>query len=129
MDSCWTKNDWKPNVYGQVKSWIDGGLEPRAVTRDLDWELMFPLKVLKEKLYVWFDADWLYFSTKEWALRRKRLGTILERSETKLVHFIGKDKCFHCVIFPAMLKAEGSYMPDNVPANEFLNLEGNKFYV
>lgn len=125
------KNDWKPNVYGQVKSWLDDGLKPRAVTRDLDWGIPVPVPGAEGKvLYVWFDAPIGYISsTKEWA---KRVGKDWEpywkSEDTKLVHFIGKDNIvFHCVIFPAMLKAEGSYiLPDNVPANEFLNLEGNK---
>ena len=125
------KNDWKPNVYGQVKSWIDGGLEPRAVTRDLDWGIDVPVEGAEgKKLYVWFDAPIGYISsTKEWAAREGKDWEPYWKSEdTKLVHFIGKDNIvFHCVIFPAMLKAEGSYiLPDNVPANEFLNLEGNK---
>ncbi len=125
------KNDWKPNVYGQVKSWIDGGLEPRAVTRDLDWGIDVPVAGAEgKKLYVWFDAPIGYISaTKEWALREgKDWEPYWKDKDTKLVHFIGKDNIvFHCVIFPAMLKAEGSYiLPDNVPANEFLNLEGNK---
>ena len=134
------KNDWKPNVYGQVKSWIDGGLEPRAVTRDLDWgiDVPAPLDLPKgekwagtgKKLYVWFDAPIGYISsTKEWAAREgKDWKPYWKDAGTKLVHFIGKDNIvFHCIIFPAMLKAEGSYiLPDNVPANEFLNLEGNK---
>ncbi|MFC6097536.1 methionine--tRNA ligase [Flavobacterium qiangtangense] len=125
------KNDWKPNVYGQVKSWIDGGLEPRAVTRDLDWGIDVPVEGAEgKKLYVWFDAPIGYISsTKEWALREGKDWEPYWKSEdTKLVHFIGKDNIvFHCIIFPAMLKAEGSYiLPDNVPANEFLNLEGNK---
>ena len=125
------KNDWKPNVYGQVKSWIDGGLEPRAVTRDLDWGIDVPVSGAEgKKLYVWFDAPIGYISSsKEWALREgKDWEPYWKSAETKLVHFIGKDNIvFHCVIFPAMLKAEGSYiLPDNVPANEFLNLEGNK---
>ncbi|WP_366186010.1 methionine--tRNA ligase [Flavobacterium ovatum] len=125
------KNDWKPNVYGQVKSWIDGGLEPRAVTRDLDWGIDVPLPGAEgKKLYVWFDAPIGYISaSKEWALREgKDWEPYWKDQDTKLVHFIGKDNIvFHCVIFPAMLKAEGSYiLPDNVPANEFLNLEGNK---
>ena len=125
------KNDWKPNVYGQVKSWIDGGLEPRAVTRDLDWGIDVPVKGAEgKKLYVWFDAPIGYISsTKEWAAREgKDWEPYWKSDDTKLVHFIGKDNIvFHCVIFPAMLKAEGSYiLPDNVPANEFLNLEGNK---
>ncbi len=125
------KNDWKPNVYGQVKSWIDGGLEPRAVTRDLDWGIDVPVEGAEgKKLYVWFDAPIGYISsTKEWATREgKDWKPYWKDSDTKLVHFIGKDNIvFHCIIFPAMLKAEGSYiLPDNVPANEFLNLEGNK---
>jgi methionyl-tRNA synthetase len=125
------KNDWKPNVYGQVKSWIDGGLEPRAVTRDLDWGIDVPVEGAEgKKLYVWFDAPIGYISaTKEWAARVGKDWEIYWKdADTKLVHFIGKDNIvFHCVIFPAMLKAEGSYiLPDNVPANEFLNLEGNK---
>jgi len=125
------KNDWKPNVYGQVKSWIDGGLEPRAVTRDLDWGIDVPVAGAEgKKLYVWFDAPIGYISsTKEWALREgKDWEPYWKAQDTKLVHFIGKDNIvFHCIIFPAMLKAEGSYiLPDNVPANEFLNLEGNK---
>ncbi len=125
------KNDWKPNVYGQVKSWVDGGLEPRAVTRDLDWGIDVPVAGAEgKKLYVWFDAPIGYISaTKEWATREgKDWEPYWKDEETKLVHFIGKDNIvFHCIIFPAMLKAEGSYiLPDNVPANEFLNLEGNK---
>lgn len=125
------KNDWKPNVYGQVKSWVDGGLEPRAVTRDLDWGIDVPVEGAQgKKLYVWFDAPIGYISsTKEWAAREgKNWEDYWKDQNTKLVHFIGKDNIvFHCVIFPAMLKAEGSYiLPDNVPANEFLNLEGNK---
>jgi methionyl-tRNA synthetase len=125
------KNDWKPNVYGQVKSWIDGGLEPRAVTRDLDWGIDVPVAGAEgKKLYVWFDAPIGYISsTKEWAAREgKDWEPYWKDANTKLVHFIGKDNIvFHCIIFPAMLKAEGSYiLPENVPANEFLNLEGNK---
>jgi len=125
------KNDWKTNVYGQVKSWIDAGLEPRAVTRDLDWGIDVPVEGAEgKKLYVWFDAPIGYISsTKEWAAREgKDWEPYWKDEETKLVHFIGKDNIvFHCIIFPAMLKAEGSYiLPDNVPANEFLNLEGNK---
>lgn len=125
------KNDWKPNVYGQVKSWIDGGLEPRAVTRDLDWGIDVPVAGAEgKKLYVWFDAPIGYISSsKEWAAREgKNWEPYWKDQGTKLVHFIGKDNIvFHCIIFPAMLKAEGSYiLPDNVPANEFLNLEGNK---
>ncbi len=125
------KNDWKPNVYGQVKSWVDGGLEPRAVTRDLDWGIDVPVAGAEgKKLYVWFDAPIGYISsTKEWAQRvGKDWEPYWKNDDTKLVHFIGKDNIvFHCIIFPVMLKAEGSYiLPDNVPANEFLNLEGNK---
>ncbi|WP_276379485.1 methionine--tRNA ligase [Flavobacterium sp. H4147] len=125
------KNDWKTNVYGQVKSWIDAGLEPRAVTRDLDWGIDVPVEGAEgKKLYVWFDAPIGYISsTKEWAAREgKDWEPYWKDEDTKLVHFIGKDNIvFHCIIFPAMLKAEGSYiLPDNVPANEFLNLEGNK---
>ena len=125
------EKDWKNNVLGQVKSWIDGGLEPRAVTRDLDWGIDVPVEGAEgKKLYVWFDAPIGYISsTKEWAAREgKNWEDYWKDSDTKLVHFIGKDNIvFHCVIFPAMLKAEGSYiLPDNVPANEFLNLEGNK---
>ena len=125
------KNDWKSNVYGQVKSWLDDGLKPRAVTRDLDWGIPVPVEGADGKvLYVWFDAPIGYISsTKEWAEREGKDWTpYWKDQDTKLVHFIGKDNIvFHCVIFPAMLKAEGSYiLPDNVPANEFLNLEGNK---
>ncbi len=125
------KNDWKPNVYGQVKSWLDDGLKPRAVTRDLDWGIPVPVEGADGKvLYVWFDAPIGYISsTKEWAEKVGKDWTpYWKDKDTKLVHFIGKDNIvFHCVIFPAMLKAEGSYiLPDNVPANEFLNLEGNK---
>jgi len=125
------KNDWKPNVYGQVKSWLEDGLKPRAVTRDLDWGIPVPVEGAEGKvLYVWFDAPIGYISsTKEWAQRvGKDWEPYWKSNDTKLVHFIGKDNIvFHCVIFPAMLKAEGTYiLPDNVPANEFLNLEGNK---
>lgn len=125
------KKDWKPNVYGQVKSWVEDGLRPRAVTRDLDWGITVPLEGAKGKvLYVWFDAPIGYISsTKEWAKQHdKDWEPYWKNNDTKLVHFIGKDNIvFHCIIFPAMLKAEGSYiLPDNVPANEFLNLEGNK---
>jgi len=125
------KNDWKPNVYGQVKSWIDDGLRPRAVTRDLDWGIPVPVEGAEGKvLYVWFDAPIGYISsTKEWAAREgKDWEPYWKDKDTKLIHFIGKDNIvFHCIIFPAMLKAEGSYiLPENVPANEFLNLEGNK---
>lgn len=125
------KKDWKPNVYGQVKSWLDDGLKPRAVTRDLDWGIDVPVDGAEgKKLYVWFDAPIGYISsTKEWAEQSgKDWQPYWKDKDTKLVHFIGKDNIvFHCVIFPAMLKAEGSYiLPENVPANEFLNLEGNK---
>jgi len=125
------KNDWKPNVYGQVKSWLDDELKPRAVTRDLDWGIPVPVEGAEGKvLYVWFDAPIGYISsTKEWAEREgKDWRPFWQNKDTELVHFIGKDNIvFHCIIFPAMLKAEGSYiLPTNVPANEFLNLEGNK---
>ncbi|MBC7642244.1 MAG: methionine--tRNA ligase [Flavobacterium sp.] len=131
------EKDWKNNVLGQVKSWIDGGLEPRAVTRDLDWGIDVPVEGAEgKKLYVWFDAPIGYISsTKEWAIREGKnwedywkLDSPSGGTSTKLVHFIGKDNIvFHCIIFPAMLKAHGDYiLPDNVPANEFLNLEGNK---
>jgi methionyl-tRNA synthetase len=121
------KEDWKINVYGQCKSWIEQGLQPRAVTRDLDWGVKVPVEGADGKvLYVWFDAPIGYISatrelTPEWEKYWKD-------PETKLVHFIGKDNIvFHCIIFPAMLKAEGSFiLPDNVPANEFMNLEGDK---
>ncbi len=123
--------DWKTNVLGQVKSWLDDGLKPRAVTRDLDWGIDVPVEGAEgKKLYVWFDAPIGYISsTKEWAAREgKNWEDYWKKDDTKLVHFIGKDNIvFHCIIFPAMLKAEGSFiLPDNVPANEFLNLEGNK---
>jgi len=125
------RKDWKPNVYGQCKSWIDEGLRPRAVTRDLDWGIQVPLKDAEGKvLYVWFDAPIGYISaTKEWAEKAgKNWEDYWKAEDTKLLHFIGKDNIvFHCIIFPCMLKAEGSYiLPDNVPANEFLNLEGKK---
>ena len=125
------KSDWKPNVYGQCKSWIDDGLRPRAVTRDLDWGIPVPLEGADGKvLYVWFDAPIGYISsTKEWAQKQgKDWEPYWKNEDTTLVHFIGKDNIvFHCIIFPAMLKAEGSYiLPTNVPANEFLNLEGQK---
>ena len=125
------KENWKPNVYGQVKSWVDNGLQARAVTRDLDWGIPVPLEGGAGKvLYVWFDAPIGYISsTKEWA---KKKGVDWEpywkSEDTQLVHFIGKDNIvFHCIIFPIILKNTGSYiLPENVPANEFLNLEGNK---
>ena len=124
-------NDWKTNVYGQCKSWIDGGLHPRAVTRDLDWGIKVPVEGADGKvLYVWFDAPIGYISaTKQWALdNNKDWKLYWQDKETKLVHFIGKDNIvFHCIVFPAMLKAHGEYiLPDNVPANEFMNLEGDK---
>ena len=125
------KKDWKPNVYGQVKSWVEDGLRPRAVTRDLDWGIPVPVQGGEGKvLYVWFDAPIGYISsTKEWATREgKNWEDYWKKDDTKLVHFIGKDNIvFHCIIFPSMLKAHGDYiLPENVPANEFLNLEGNK---
>jgi len=125
------EKDWKTNVRGQVKSWLDDGLRPRAVTRDLDWGIPVPVKGADGKvLYVWFDAPIGYISaTKEWAAQKnKDWEPYWKDKETKLVHFIGKDNIvFHCIIFPAMLKAEGTYiLPENVPANEFLNLENNK---
>ena len=125
------KNDWKPNVYGQVKSWVSNGLKPRAVTRDLDWGIPVPLDEANGKvLYVWFDAPIGYISsTKEWAAReQKDWEPYWKDSATQLVHFIGKDNIvFHCIIFPVMLEAHGGYiLPENVPANEFLNLEGEK---
>jgi methionyl-tRNA synthetase len=125
------KNDWKTNVLGQVKSWLDDGLKPRAVTRDLDWGIPVPVEGAEGKvLYVWFDAPIGYISsTKEWAAKEgKDWEPYWKDENTKLIHFIGKDNIvFHCIIFPAMLKAEGSYiLPENVPANEFLNLEGDK---
>ncbi|CAL2087171.1 Methionine--tRNA ligase [Tenacibaculum dicentrarchi] len=125
------KSDWKPNVLGQCKSWIDDGLRPRAVTRDLDWGIPVPAEGADGKvLYVWFDAPIGYISsTKEWAEREgKNWEDYWKKDDTKLVHFIGKDNIvFHCLIFPSMLKAHGDYiLPENVPANEFLNLEGNK---
>jgi methionyl-tRNA synthetase len=125
------KSDWKSNVLGQVKSWIDDGLRPRAVTRDLEWGIPVPVDGGEGKvLYVWFDAPIGYISsTKEWAEREgKNWEDYWKDENTKLVHFIGKDNIvFHCIIFPSMLKAHGGYiLPENVPANEFLNLEGNK---
>ena len=119
--------EWRPNVYGQCKSWIDMGLQPRAVSRDLDWGIPVPVKGAEGKvLYVWFDAPIGYISnTKE---LREDWETWWKDPSTRLVHFIGKDNIvFHCIVFPTMLKAEGSYiLPDNVPANEFLNLEDDK---
>ena len=125
------KDQWKPNVYGQVKSWIDLGLESRAITRDLDWGIPVPHQNGKGKvLYVWFDAPIGYISsTKEWAEKNgKDWEPYWKDSKTKLIHFIGKDNIvFHSIIFPIILKAHGDYiLPENVPANEFLNLEGEK---
>ncbi len=125
------KHDWKSNVYGQCKSWIEQGLKPRAVTRDLDWGVKLPLEGYDGKvLYVWFDAPIGYISaTREWGeMHGKDWEKYWKSRDTKLVHFIGKDNIvFHCIIFPTMLHAEGSYiLPENVPANEFLNLEGDK---
>ncbi len=125
------KEDWKSNVYGQCKSWIDQGLQARAVTRDLDWGVKVPLEDADGKvLYVWFDAPIGYISaTREWSEKTgENWEPYWKDEDTKLVHFIGKDNIvFHCIIFPSMLSAEGSYiLPENVPANEFLNLEGDK---
>lgn len=126
--------EWKPNVYGQCKSWLDMGLQPRAVSRDLDWGIPVPVDGAEGKvLYVWFDAPIGYISnTKELCDSQPEKYGSWEKwwknEDTRLIHFIGKDNIvFHCIVFPAMLKAEGSYiLPDNVPANEFLNLEGDK---
>lgn len=125
--------EWRPNVYGQCKSWLDMGLQPRAVSRDLDWGIPIPVEGAEGKvLYVWFDAPIGYISnTKELCDAHPEKGsweTWWKDQDTRLVHFIGKDNIvFHCIVFPAMLKAEGSYiLPDNVPSNEFLNLEDDK---
>ena len=124
------KDDWKTNVIGQCKSWLDAGLQPRAVTRDLDWGVPVPLSEAKGKvLYVWFDAPIGYISaTKQWAINTgKDWKPYWQDKETKLVHFIGKDNIvFHCIIFPVMLILYGNILPDNVPSNEFMNLEGDK---
>jgi len=124
------KDDWRANVVGQCKGWIEGGLQSRAVTRDLDWGIKVPVKDAEGKvLYVWFDAPIGYISaTKQWALDNKKdWKPYWYDKETKLVHFIGKDNIvFHCIIFPVMLKLHGNILPANVPANEFLNLEGDK---
>ncbi len=123
-------DDWRANVLGQCKSWIDGGLQPRAVTRDLDWGVKVPLAEAEGKvLYVWFDAPIGYISaTKQWAIdNNKDWQPYWQDKDTKLVHFIGKDNIvFHCIIFPVMLKLHGNILPDNVPSNEFMNLEGDK---
>ncbi len=126
--------EWRPNVYGQCKSWLDGGLKPRAVTRDLDWGIPVPIEGAEGKvIYVWFDAPIGYISnTKELCdANPEKYGTWQQwwqDDDCRLIHFIGKDNIvFHCIVFPSMLKAHGDYiLPDNVPANEFLNLEGNK---
>jgi methionyl-tRNA synthetase len=130
--------NWKTNVYGQCKSWLDQGLQPRAVTRDLDWGVPVPVPGAEGKvLYVWFDAPIGYISAAKDYFKNSEIKAIhkqntwedfWKKDDTKLVHFIGKDNIvFHCIIFPAMLKAEGTYiLPDNVPANEFMNLEGDK---
>ncbi|HET8573016.1 MAG TPA: methionine--tRNA ligase [Edaphocola sp.] len=122
------KDEWKPNVYGQCKSWLDGGLQARAMTRDSDWGVPVPLPNAEGKvLYVWFDAPIGYISaTKE--LMPLTWDEFWKKKDTRLIHFIGKDNIvFHCIIFPAMLKAHGGYiLPENVPANEFLNIEGDK---
>ena len=125
------KGIWKPNVYGQVKSWLDQGLESRAISRDLDWGIPIPRDDAKGKvMYVWFDAPIGYISsTKEWAEREnKNWEDYWKKPDTKLIHFIGKDNIvFHCIIFPSILKAHGEFiLPEDVPANEFLNLEGKK---
>lgn len=124
------KDDWRHTVVGQCKSWIEGGLQSRAVTRDLDWGIKVPLKDAEGKvLYVWFDAPIGYISaTKQWAIDNKKdWKPYWYDADTKLVHFIGKDNIvFHCIIFPAMLRLHGNILPANVPANEFLNLEGDK---
>src|SRR5687768_2590256 len=123
-------NDWKVNVLGQCKSWIDSGLQPRAVTRDLDWGVKVPLPGAEGKvLYVWFDAPIGYISaTKQWSLNTGRdWKPYWQDKDTKLVHFVGKDNIvFHCIIFPVMLKLHEYIVPENVPANEFMNLEGDK---
>ena len=120
--------EWKNNVYGQCKSWLDNGLQPRAMTRDSNWGVKVPLPDAEGKvLYVWFDAPIGYITaTKE--LDRKLGRLLVQRKIPSLIHFIGKDNIvFHCIIFPAMLKAHGDFvLPDNVPANEFLNIEGEK---
>lgn len=126
-----THTDWKPHVYGQCKSWLEAGLHPRAITRDLTWGIPVPLtKAIGKVLYVWFDAPIGYISaTKEWAHAHNRdWKPYWQDTNTQLVHFIGKDNIvFHCLIFPVMLEAHGDFiLPKHVPANEFMNLEGNK---
>ena len=124
------QSDWKTNVLGQCKSWLDNGLQPRAVTRDLDWGVPVPVKdAIGKVLYVWFDAPIGYISaTKQWAIdHQKDWRPYWEDKETKLIHFIGKDNIvFHCIIFPVMLQLHGNILPENVPSNEFMNLEGDK---
>ena len=124
------KQDWKPNVVGQCKGWIEAGLQPRAVTRDLNWGVPVPIRGAEGKvLYVWFDAPIGYISaTRQWALDHKKdWKPYWYDNDTKLVHFIGKDNIvFHCIIFPVMLQLHGNILPDNVPSNEFMNLEGDK---
>lgn len=124
------KDDWRTSVLGQCKSWIDGGLQARAVTRDLDWGIKVPLEGEEGKvLYVWFDAPIGYISaTKQWAINNEKdWKPYWYAPDTKLVHFVGKDNIvFHCIIFPVMLKLHGNILPTNVPANEFMNLEGDK---
>ena len=129
-----TRQNWKPNVMGQVKSWLNDGLQDRAMTRDLDWGVKVPVEGFEDKvMYVWFDAPIGYISaTKEWAAEQGDTNRWKEYwldKETELIHFIGKDNIvFHCIIFPTLLMLDGSYvLPENVPANEFLNLEGKKF--
>ena len=120
--------EWKANVYGQCKSWLDMGLQPRAVSRDLDWGIPVPVEGAEGKvLYVWFDAPIGYISNTA-ELLPDSWEKWWKDEDTRLLHFIGKDNIvFHCIVFPAMLKAEGTFiLPDNVPANEFLNLEGDK---
>ena len=123
--------NWRSQVLGQCKSWIDGGLKERAMTRDLDWGVKVPIKNSEGKvLYVWLDAPIGYISaTKQWAIDNKKdWKDYWQNEETKLIHFIGKDNIvFHCIIFPIILKTHENYiLPTNVPANEFLNLEGKK---
>lgn len=123
------ENNWKTNVFGQCKSWLKAGLQPRAMTRDLNWGVKVPIKDAEGKvLYVWFDAPIGYISATKELFKNKKWELYWKDKETKLIHFIGKDNIvFHCIIFPAMLMAEGSYiLPENIPANEFLNLEGDK---